>query len=182
MEFRSRVGGKPVQVVSGVSVTLDSRKVNFQGSLGTISVDFPDVFRVTHEENSLIVSPLKMSQKISCLWGTVRQSLQNAMQGVSQGFRKQLELVGVGYRVLQAGEDGAVLKVGFSHDVIYRSPYSGVRISSSSPTLIEIFGVVKKEVGQVAADIIAIRPSEPYKGKGIKYAGQKIALKAGKNK
>lgn len=178
---KSRVGGKPIVLTDGVTVDISEEAVLVRGKRGMQTVKVGSFFQVALSGKELRVIPSQMNQFVKKMWGTLRQSLFNAVSGVSDGFEKDLAIVGVGYRVLKVEQNVLHLKIGFSHDVVYR-PAVDVQITSENPNSIKVSGVSKEMVGKVAADLVAIRPAEPYKGKGIRYAGEHITLKPGKNK
>ena len=176
----SRVGKNPVTVPSGVEVTIGDGEVKAKGKLGQLSVPvLPDV-SVTMEDGAVVVRPANDGKKARALWGTTRALVQNVVEGVSNGFKKELELVGVGYRAAVEGKD-LVLQLGFSHEVRFPIP-QGVTIVCSKPTSIEISGADKQQIGQLASEIRGYRPPEPYKGKGVKYVDEYIFRKEGKKK
>lgn len=176
----SRVGKNPVAVPSGVNVDLVGQTVKAKGKKGELSLVIPDEIAVTREGNEVVVKPREMTKRHRMLWGTARANLRNMIHGVSEGYTVNLEINGVGYR---AAAEAKVLKLqlGFSHDVNYPIP-AGIAIKTAKPTEIEITGANKQQVGQVAAEIRSMRGPEPYKGKGIKYAQEKIRRKEGKKK
>ncbi len=174
----SRVGKEPVPVPSGVTVTIDGRTVKAKGKLGELEYGLPEGITSTIEEGSVKVKRSNDSGPQRSLHGLSRALIANMVHGVSQGFNKDFEIVGVGYRCEQ--RDRALqLAVGFSHRVVFIPP-EGIEIKVNSPTTFSVKGIDKELVGEVAAKIRAVRPPEPYKGKGIKYAGEHIRRKAGK--
>jgi large subunit ribosomal protein L6 len=177
----SRIGKYPVIVPAGVTVAVEGNVVTVKGKLGELNCTFDESHVTTKvEENKVVVSPLSSSQTARSLWGTTRANINSLVKGVSEGFSKNLELVGVGYKARMEGTK-LVLSLGFSHDVNFPAP-EGIKISCESPTQIKIFGVDKQLVGQVAAEIRKYRKPEPYKGKGVKYEGEYIRRKEGKKK
>lgn len=177
----SRVGKYPVSIPAGVTVTIEGNVVAVKGKLGELSCSFDDSHVAAKlEENKVVVSPLSSNRKARSLWGTTRANINTLVKGVSEGFTKNLELVGVGYKARMEGTK-LVLSLGFSHDVNFPAP-EGIKISCESPTQIKIFGVDKQLVGQTAAEIRKYRKPEPYKGKGVKYEGEYIRRKEGKKK
>lgn len=177
----SRVGKYPVVVPAGVTVAIDGNVVTVKGKLGELSCTYDDShIAATLEDNKVVVKPLSNSQAARSLWGTTRANINVLVKGVSEGFSKDLELVGVGYKARMEGNK-LVLSLGFSHDVNFMAP-EGIKISCESPTQIKVFGVDKQLVGQVAAEIRKYRKPEPYKGKGVKYVGEYIRRKEGKKK
>jgi len=176
----SRVGKYPVEVPSGVTVSIVGNAVVAKGKLGELSMDLTDEVNVSVEDNKVSVAPKSDSKFSRSMWGTTRSRINAMVVGVSAGFTKNLELVGVGYR---AQVQGNILKLalGFSHDVDFEIP-AGITVKCAQPTQVEISGIDKQHVGQVAAVIRSYRPPEPYKGKGVKYAGEYILRKEGKKK
>jgi large subunit ribosomal protein L6 len=174
----SRVGKLPIAIPSGVTITVDDSEITVTGSQGTLKqFTMPDI-SVQQEGEELIVSRANDQPKIRAKHGLMRALLQNMITGVSQGFSKKLEINGVGYRVAQQGA-GLKLNLGYSHDVLYDLP-EGVQAEVQQNT-ITVSGISKQQVGQVAAEIRALRKPEPYKGKGIKYADERIIRKSGKS-
>jgi large subunit ribosomal protein L6 len=176
----SRVGKKPVPVPAGVTATLDGQLVKMKGAKGELSFRVPEKVSVVLEDGAVKVDPRDGTKEARALWGTSRAQVASLVQGVSQGFEKKLEINGVGYRAAMAGK---VLKLalGYSHDVDYEVP-AGITIVTPRPTEIVITGIDKQKVGQAAAEIRDFRGPEPYKGKGVKYAGEFIFRKEGKKK
>ncbi|GLQ07768.1 50S ribosomal protein L6 [Sneathiella chinensis] len=176
----SRIGKHPVTIPSGVDVQLNDKDVTVKGSKGVMSMTFVDDVVVERVEDQIWVKPRDASQKARQMWGMQRTLLNNLVEGVSNGFTKKLEVVGVGYRAAVQGNT-LTLNLGFSHDVNYPIP-EGIEIKCPSPTTIEVSGSNKQRVGQVAAEIRSYRKPEPYKGKGVKYADEFIFRKEGKKK
>ncbi len=176
----SRIGKKPVPVPSGVSVTIDGRTVKVKGSRGEMQARMVDLVNVKHENDEIVVSPVDQSKPARSAWGLSRTLIANLISGVTDGFTKKLEINGVGYRAALQGQ-GLQLNLGYSHDVVYAIP-QGIDIKVPKPTEIVVSGIDKQRVGQVAAEIRAWRPPEPYKGKGVKYADETIFRKEGKKK
>ena len=177
----SRVGKYPVEVPQGVSVTIANGVVSAKGKLGELSFSIsPDLVDAKLQDGKIVVSPVGDSNNSRMMWGTTRARVANLVKGVSEGFRKNLEVVGVGYKVAVQGKN-LQLALGFSHDVIFPIP-DNVVIKAPQPTQIEISGMDKQVVGQVAAEIRAYRPPEPYKGKGVKYVDEQILRKEVKKK
>ena len=173
----SKIGKLPIQIPSNVTITIDGKNVAVKGALGELSYVLPESIELEQRENELVVVPKDESRQTKAFWGLWRSLLANAVEGVSKGFEKRLELVGVGYRVQKKGT-GLELEVGFSHKVNYE-PRDGVTLDIEKGTII-VKGIDKQKVGQVAAEIRAVRPPEPYKGKGIRYVGEVVKLKPGK--
>lgn len=176
----SRVAKKPVDIPAGVSLSLDAGKVMVKGTKGTMELQLHPSVQAVAENNQIKVVPASEESHHRAMAGTMRALLQNMVTGVSQGFERKLQLVGVGYR---AQAQGAVLNLtlGFSHPVAFEVP-KGVSVETPSQTDIIVKGVDKQQVGQVAAKIRAFRPPEPYKGKGVRYADEVIVLKEAKKK
>jgi large subunit ribosomal protein L6 len=176
----SRIGKKPVVVPAGVTARVDGQLVSVKGAKGQLEFLVPDDVSVVHQDNAIKVDPRNDSKRARALWGTSRARVNNLVIGVTTGFEKKLEITGVGYR---AAVQGKVLQLalGYSHDVNYPIP-AGIAIATPKPTEITISGVDKQQVGQVAAEIRALRGPEPYKGKGVKYANEFIFRKEGKKK
>jgi large subunit ribosomal protein L6 len=174
----SRVGKLPIAVPSGVTITVDDSEITIAGSKGTLKqFTMPDI-TVKQEGDQIVVTRANDEPKIRAKHGLMRALLNNMVTGVSQGFSKKLEINGVGFRVAQQGAD-LKLNLGFSHDVIYHVP-QGVTTAVEQNT-ITVSGVDRQQVGQVAAEIRSLKKPEPYKGKGIKYEGERIIRKSGKS-
>lgn len=176
----SRIGKLPVAIPSNVTATLDGKTLKLKGPKGELSLTFVDDVEAKLEDGALTVTPRDESKKARSMWGMQRTLVANMVEGVTEGFTKNLELVGVGYRAQMQGKD-LKLALGLSHDVVYAAP-DGITLAAPKPTEIVITGTDKQAVGQVAAEIRKYRPPEPYKGKGIKYAGERIRRKEGKKK
>ncbi len=174
----SRIAKQPIEIPAGVEVKLDGQKVRAKGSKGEMELSVHPSVSVVQEDGSLTVQTSKPDSV--ALAGTMRSLLRNLVVGVSQGFERKLELVGVGYRAQTKGKS-LNLTLGFSHPVDYPIP-EGITIDTPSQTEIVVKGFDKQKVGQVAAEIRAFRPPEPYKGKGVKYAGERIVRKEAKKK
>jgi large subunit ribosomal protein L6 len=176
----SRVGKKPVPVPSGVTATVTGQTVKVKGSKGELQFVVPNLVNVSFEDGAVSVQPKDQSKQARSLWGTSRAQVANLVEGVSKGFEKKLEITGVGYRAAMAGK-ALKLSLGYSHDIEYEIP-AGITITVPKPTEINISGIDRQVVGQVAAEIRDYRGPEPYKGKGVKYAGEFIFRKEGKKK
>ena len=176
----SRVGKKPVPIPAGVTAKVEGQHVAVKGAKGELTFTVPEQVGVKLEDGAVIVTPLGQDKKARALWGTARARVQNLILGVTTGFEKKLEINGVGYKAAIAGKN-LQLSLGYSHDVIYPIP-AGIAIVTPKPTEISISGIDKQQVGQVAAEIRDFRSPEPYKGKGVKYAGEFIFRKEGKKK
>jgi len=176
----SRVGKKPVPVPSGVTATVDGQMVKVKGTKGELSFVVPEEVTVALEDGAVAVNPRDESKTARAKWGMSRAQVANLVEGVSKGFEKRLEINGVGYKAAAAGK---VLKLslGYSHDIDYQIP-AGVTITTPRPTEVVVTGIDKQKVGQTAAEIREFRGPEPYKGKGVKYAGEFIFRKEGKKK
>ncbi len=175
----SRIGKYPIEIPQGTDVKLDGRKLTAKGPKGELSLTLVEGVDVKVEDGSVTVSP-KEGAKDTSLWGLSRSLVDNLIMGVSKGFERDLELHGVGYRAQMRGTS-LVLALGFSHEVVYDPP-EGVSIATPKPTEVKISGADKQAVGQAAAKIRGYRPPEPYKGKGVRYAGEYILRKEGKKK
>ena len=176
----SRIGKRPVELPSGVSASISGQTVEVKGPKGTHSFTATDDVTIVQEDNAITVTPRGKSKRARQQWGMSRTMVANMVQGVSDGFKKELEINGVGYRAQMQGND-LKLALGFSHDVVYKAP-QGITLASSKPTEVVITGADKQSVGQVAAEIRKYRPPEPYKGKGIRYVGEYVRRKEGKKK
>ena len=176
----SRIGKNPGSVPSGVSVDIAGQTVTAKGKLGTLKLPIRSHVEVSVKDGKVWVKPLAEDQQSRIMWGTTRANLRNMVEGVSKGYSKNLEISGVGYRAAVQGKN-LQLQMGYSHDVLYPIP-EGITIKCEKPTAVLISGYDKQKVGQVAAEIRAVRPPEPYKGKGIKYDGEHILRKEGKKK
>ncbi len=176
----SRIGKKPVAIPSGVTVNVDGQSVTAKGPKGELSAELVDQVLVRMDDDGVWVDPRDKSKAARSMWGMSRTVVSNLVEGVSEGFTKTLEITGVGYRANLQGKDLS-LALGYSHDVIYPVP-EGITVEVPQPTQIVISGIDKQRVGQVASEIRRFRPPEPYKGKGVKYAGEYIFRKEGKKK
>lgn len=174
----SRIGKLPIAIPSGVTITVDPAEITVTGPKGTLKQFTMPGVTVEQKDNELVVTRVNDEPKNRAKHGLMRALLNNLVQGVTQGFSKKLEINGVGYRVAQQGTD-LKLNLGFSHDVIYKVPV-GITTAIEQNT-ITVSGISKQQVGQVAAEIRALKKPEPYKGKGIKYEGERIIRKSGKS-
>ncbi|MCX2696972.1 MULTISPECIES: 50S ribosomal protein L6 [Ochrobactrum] len=176
----SRIGKKPVPVPAGVTASVDGQIVKAKGAKGELSFVVHDEVLVKLEDGAVSVDPRDQSKEARSKWGMSRSMIENIFEGVNKGFEKKLEISGVGYRAAMQGKN-VQLSLGFSHEVIYDVP-AGITVAVPKPTEIVVTGIDKQQVGQVAAEIREYRGPEPYKGKGVKYAGEKIVRKEGKKK
>ncbi len=176
----SRIGKKPVAVPSGVTANVEGQTVKVKGPKGALQVVLHDDVTVSLDKNVIKVAPRFETKRSRSLYGTSRTLVSNLVAGVTKGFEEKLEITGVGYRAAVQGKQ-LNLQLGFSHDVNYPIP-TGITIATPKPTEIVVTGIDKQQVGQVAAEIRGYRPPEPYKGKGVKYAGEYIFRKEGKKK
>ena len=176
----SRIGKKAITVPSGVTVTLNGQQVAVKGPKGQLAYTAPDEIRVTQEGGQIVFAPTSDSQRAGAMWGLSRTLVSNMVDGVTKGFEETLELVGVGFRAAMKGRNLS-LQLGFSHDIDFPPP-DGITFASARPTEIKIAGIDKQVVGETAARIRRIRPPEPYKGKGVRYAGETVRRKEGKKK
>jgi len=176
----SRIGKKPVVVPAGVTANIEGRELTVKGAKGTLSMQLAD--EVTYEINDggISVQPANDTKRARSFWGMQRTLVQNLITGVTEGYSKQLQITGVGYRANVQGKN-LKLQLGYSHDVDFAIP-EGITIATPDQTTVNISGIDKQKVGQVAAEIRRWRKPEPYKGKGIKYAGEFIFRKEGKKK
>ena len=174
----SRIGKEPISVPSDVKVSIEGRSVEVTGPKGSLDLDLPGEIDARQEDDVVLVERPNDERKNKALHGLTRSLINNMVIGVSEGFKKELEIVGVGYRAAISG-DGLELQLGFSHPVKVKAP-DGITFDVPEPTQIIVSGINKEVVGQVAADIRSYRKPEPYKGKGIRYAGEHVARKAGK--
>ena len=176
----SRIGNKPVAVPSGTTANIEGQTVKVKGPKGALSVVLHDDVTVELENGQIKVSPRADTKRARAQWGTSRTLVANLITGVSKGFEERLEINGVGYRAAVQGKN-LQLALGYSHDIVYPIPV-GITIATPRPVEIVISGSDRRQVGQVAAEIRGYRPPEPYKGKGIKYASERIFRKEGKKK
>lgn len=176
----SRVGKAPIAIPSGVDVQVQDRRVSVKGPKGQLSWDVHEAVRVSVADGELVVTRPNDAPEVRALHGLTRSCLANMVTGVTEGFRKTLELQGTGYRAAMQGQN-LVLTVGYSHPVEMQ-PLPGVTITVENNTQVHVDGIDKQSVGQQAALIRRVRPPEPYHGKGIRYRGEVIRLKAGKTK
>ena len=175
----SRIGNWPVPVPSGVEVTVSGGTITVKGPKGTLSREIPGDIQVAQDDGELTFARPNDDRKNKALHGLARSLVSNMVVGVTDGFKKELEIVGVGYRAEAQGPNALRLNLGYSHPVNVKAP-DGITFEVPQPTQVIVNGIDKEVVGQVAADIRSIRKPEPYKGKGVRYAGERILRKAGK--
>jgi large subunit ribosomal protein L6 len=177
----SRIGKKPIAVPSGVTASVEGQTLTVKGPKGTLSMPLlDDLVKYEVADGEIRVTPLVDAQRNRAAWGMTRTNVQNLVTGVTEGFTKVLEITGVGYRAQAQGKN-LKLQLGYSHDVNYAVP-EGIDVKTPDQTTVEITGIDRQKVGQVAAEIRRWRKPEPYKGKGIKYRGEYIFRKEGKKK
>ena len=176
----SRIGKKPVSIPSGVTASIESGVLSVKGPKGTLSLNMRDEISYTLDDGGILVKPANDSKQARAFWGMQRTLVQNLITGVTDGFTKKLLITGVGYRANSQGKT-LKLQLGYSHDVNIDVP-EGIEIKTPDQTTVEISGIDKQKVGQIAAEIRRWRKPEPYKGKGIKYEGEYIFRKEGKKK
>ena len=176
----SRVASNPVALPQGVNVTLDEKQIAVKGSKGSLEMAIHETVEVVNEDGTLQFRPRNESSQANMMAGTTRSLVNNMVTGVTDGFERKLQLMGVGYRA-QAKGNSLNLTLGFSHPVDYKLP-DGISVETPSQTEIVVKGIDKQQVGQVAAEIRAFRPPEPYKGKGVRYADERVRRKEAKKK
>jgi large subunit ribosomal protein L6 len=176
----SRIGNKAVTVPTGVTANVEGQTVKVKGPKGALQLVLADDVLISMDKGLIKIEPRSETKRARSLWGTSRTQVANLINGVTKGFEEKLEITGVGYRAAVQGKS-LNLQLGFSHDVNFKIP-EGITIATPKPTEIMITGIDKQKVGQVAAEIRGYRPPEPYKGKGVKYAGEYIFRKEGKKK
>ena len=174
----SRIGKKPIPVPSGVTVTVDGPTIKVKGPKGELTRVIRQEITVEQKDGELLLTRPSDSKDHRAFHGLTRALVNNMVEGVTAGFKKTLEIIGVGYRAEKKG-NALVLTVGYSHQVTYPEP-EGITLTAQTPTVVVIEGIDKQKVGQVAAELRAVRPPEPYKGKGIRYQGEQVRRKAGK--
>jgi large subunit ribosomal protein L6 len=175
----SRIGKQPIILPDGVTVTIDGTRVKVDGAKGVLERTMPPMVQVELDDRTVVVRRVDDSRQARAMHGLSRTLVNNMVVGVSEGYRKQLEIVGVGYRAQLRSPSEIELALGFSHPVIVKAP-DGIGFEAPTPTRLIVQGVDKELVGQVAANIRKIRKPEPYKGKGVRYEGEKVVRKVGK--
>jgi large subunit ribosomal protein L6 len=176
----SRIGKRAVAIPSGVTANVDGQTIKMKGPKGNLELVLPSEVAIKMDKGSIKVDPRNETKRARSMWGTSRTLVSNLVTGVTKGFERKLEITGVGYRAAVQGKN-LQIALGYSHDVVYPIP-AGITIATPKPTEVVITGIDRQKVGQVAAEIRGFRPPEPYKGKGVKYAGEYIFRKEGKKK
>jgi large subunit ribosomal protein L6 len=176
----SRIGKKAVVIPSGVTASVEGQTVKMKGPKGALEFVLPKEVAAKMDKASIQIDPRDESKRARSMWGTSRTLVANLVTGVTKGFEKKLEITGVGYRAAVQGKN-LQIALGYSHDVVFPIP-AGITIATPKPTEVVVTGIDRQKVGQVAAEIRGFRPPEPYKGKGVKYAGEYIFRKEGKKK
>jgi large subunit ribosomal protein L6 len=176
----SRIGKKAVAIPSGVTANIEGQTVKVKGPKGALQVVLHDDVAATLDKDAIKVDPRFESKRARAMWGTYRALVANLVTGVTKGFEQKLEITGVGYRAAVQGKN-LQLQLGYSHDIVYPIP-EGITVTTPRPVEVIVSGIERQRVGQVAAEIRSFRPPEPYKGKGVKYAGEYIFRKEGKKK
>ncbi len=174
----SRLGKRPIPAPAGVTVTVKGQDVSVKGPKGALEFRAHDDVQVSFGDGAISVKPRHETARARALWGATRAVLANNVKGVTQGFEKNLEMTGVGYRAAMQGKN-LQMQLGYSHDIVYTPP-EGITLATPKPTEIKVSGIDRQAVGQAAAEIRSHRPPEPYKGKGVRYAGEHIRRKEGK--
>ncbi|MGI9479933.1 MAG: 50S ribosomal protein L6 [Hyphomicrobiaceae bacterium] len=179
----SRIGKRPVAVPDKVTATLEGQLIKVKGPKGELEFTVPDDVTIEQTDEGFVLNPVEDSKQSRSMWGMSRTMVANLMQGVSEGFTKTLEINGVGYRAAMKGKDTLQLSLGFSHEVLHKVPQGiDVAVAGNKQEIVTVTGIDKQKVGQVAAEIRAYRPPEPYQGKGVRYQGEYIFRKEGKKK
>lgn len=174
----SRIGKAPVVIPQGVNIALEGQKLQVKGPKGELELNIHPEMKVVHEDGELRVERPSDERAHRSLHGLTRSLIANMVEGVTDGYSRTLEIVGVGYRAEKKGQ-GVTLSLGFSHPIVYDAP-KGINIDTPAPTTMVVQGIDKQLVGQVAAELRGFRPPEPYKGKGVRYQGEQVRRKAGK--
>jgi len=175
----SRIGNSPVPVPSGVDVSISGSSITVKGPKGELDLNVPEEITARQDADEIVLERVTDDGQAKALHGLTRSLVNNMVIGVNEGFRKELEIVGVGYRAAAKGKNALELQLGFSHPVKYEAP-DGIEFDVPEQTKISVIGIDKQKVGQVAAEIRAFKKPEPYKGKGIRYVGEYVIRKAGK--
>lgn len=179
----SRIGKKPVTIPSGVTATVSGQTVKMKGPKGELSFTAPESIKVAQSAAGIEVSPRDETQKARAMWGMARTQIVNLIDGVTKGYSHTLEIQGVGFKAAMKGKDQLQMQIGFSHDILHTIPAGvEVKVSGAKQEVITVSGIDKQKVGQVAAEIRAYRPPEPYQGKGVRYQGEYVRRKEGKKK
>jgi large subunit ribosomal protein L6 len=179
----SRIGKKPVPIPSGVTATVSGQQVTVKGPKGELSFTCPELIKVSKTDSGVEVAIVEESKPARAMWGMARTQIVNLIDGVTKGYSQTLEIHGVGFRAAMKGKDTLQLQVGFSHDVLHKVPTGvDVKVAGAKQELVTVSGIDKQKVGQLAAEIRASRPPEPYQGKGVRYQGEYIFRKEGKKK
>jgi large subunit ribosomal protein L6 len=176
----SRIGKRPVPVADGVTLTQNGQHISVKGPKGELSFTLPEAVKGTLKDGEFTLTIVEGAKNANAMWGMSRTMVENMILGVTNGFKKELELRGVGYRAAMKGNDLS-MQLGFSHDVDFTPP-EGIKIEAPKPTQVIVSGIDKQQVGQVAAKIRSFRTPEPYKGKGVRYLGEFVRSKEGKKK
>ena len=179
----SRIGKKPVPVPSGVTAAVSGQKVTVKGPKGELSFTCPEQIKVSKTDSGIEVAIVEETKSARAMWGMARTQIVNLIDGVTKGYSQTLEIHGVGFRAAMKGKDTLQLQVGFSHDMLHKVPAGvDVKVAGAKQELVTVSGIDKQKVGQLAAEIRASRPPEPYQGKGVRYQGEYIFRKEGKKK
>ena len=179
----SRIGRRAVALPAGVTAVVAGQSVKVNGPKGELSFVCPDELSIEKTADGIELKPLESTKQARAMWGMARTRVLNLVEGVTKGYSHTLEIHGVGFKAAIKGKDGLQLQVGYSHDVVHRIPAGvEVKVAGAKQELIEVSGIDKQKVGQMAAVIRASRPPEPYQGKGIRYRGEYIHIKEGKKK
>jgi large subunit ribosomal protein L6 len=179
----SRIGRNPVAIPSGVTAAVAGQTVKVKGPKGELSFTCPEQIAVEKTADGIAVKPREETKQARAMWGMARTQIVNLIEGVTKGYSHTLEIHGVGFRAAMKGKDALQLQVGFSHDIVHKIPAGvEVKVAGAKQEIVEVSGIDKQKVGQLAAEIRASRPPEPYQGKGIRYRGEYIHRKEGKKK
>jgi len=179
----SRIGKRPVPVPSNVTAAVDGQTIKVKGPKGELSFTVPEAIKLAKANGGIEVSPVDESKEARAMWGMARTMVVNLIRGVTEGYTRTLEIQGVGFRAAMKGKDQLQLQVGYSHEILHKVPPGvEVKVAGAKQDVVTVSGIDKQLVGQVAAEIRAYRPPEPYQGKGIRYQGEYIFRKEGKKK